>query len=122
VVEAIRQGGGDVLYDFKMPGAEPRIPTWLRELLGDDFFYDVSAVWIKGDYPVTHLTNCPNLTQLHLYDTEVTDAVLEHLRGFTKLESLCLIGTEVSEGQERELKMTLETVQVLRWSRPQPGR
>jgi hypothetical protein len=111
-VEAIVQSGGVVWYDYQLNDRgqyyvsrpKPPFPTWMRQLLGDDFFFDVLNV-DAGDFTdktMTHLAQLSRLKRLGLTDTQVTDAGLAHLEGLTNLEWLSLSGTQVSDaGMER---------------------
>src|SRR5271157_2618165 len=54
-VAAILSGGGHVSYDWQvdtnlgfLPNAQPKCPSWLRGLLGDDFFGEVAYVHFIG--------------------------------------------------------------------------
>jgi len=60
-VEAIREAGAVVIYDYQLdedepgmftPEREPPTPAWLRRLLGVDLFSDVVVVDVTG----THVT------------------------------------------------------------------
>ena len=73
-VRAIEKLGGDVRYEE----AQTPVPRWLRELLGDDFFF------LKVD-------------TVHLSGTEVTDVGLEHLKWLATLEALFLSNTQVTD-------------------------
>ena len=68
VVEEIEKLGGEVCYDYQQDDdttSKPPEPAWLRGLLGDDLF--------------------ANVTQVDLTDSETSDAGLEHLKGLTQL-------------------------------------
>ena len=49
-VDWIEKAGGSVFYDYQpdpsgdIPAAKPPGPAWLRKLLGDDYFADVTSV------------------------------------------------------------------------------
>ena len=84
VVEEFENLGGVVWYDYQfdradIPNAEqaePPGPPWLRRLLGDDFF--------------------TNVTKLDLMQTEIGDAALNDLEVLSELQSLSL-GERVSD-------------------------
>jgi hypothetical protein len=143
MVEEIGKMRGAVQYDFELSGetvvvrgitlhvvTEPTTPTWLRDSLGDDFFFDIAAVYVNSDEfrdeHVSRLVSLPklkilvirstrvtdrsslhikqltNLERMNLSCTRITDAALEDMRGLTKLESLELLGTKVTdEGMAR---------------------
>ena len=62
-------------------------------------FFDVAVPLTDADLePLSgYLETLPNLKTLSLYDMQVTDAGLEHLKGLTKLEYLTLWYTQVSD-------------------------
>jgi len=112
-VEQIHQAGGLVVgYDFNHPFgfviAPPAGPRWLRRMLGDDLFANVTRVDLSrseiSDAGLEALKGLPHLWDLVLHDTAVTDAGLEHLKGLTHLSSLILDGTKVSDVGLRHLQ------------------
>ena len=121
-VEAIAELGGEVFYDYQfdedmmwIDSAEPTTPTWLRRLLGDDFFCEVVAVYCEftqfGDSDARPLQGLTELEVLWLEDTQVTDSGLAHLEELTKLQSLMLKGTQISDSGLAHL----EGLTKLRW-------
>lgn len=125
-VEAIRKLGGWVVYDYQSGSAArptPPGPAWLRRLLGDDFFAEVTDVQVNREAGLTHLTSFPKLRDLGLGycgafsgpDTEAlyehlrdlsgtTDATLEHLPELGQLERLRLQYTHVTDAGLERLK------------------
>lgn len=91
-VEMILRQGGYVKYDYqvrrrfpynvKTPG-----PAWLRRFLGDDAFAQVKTVRVHYQF---------------------NDADLEHVRGLTGLEELCLSGTKVTDAGLAYLQKSAE--------------
>ena len=63
-----------------------------------------SAVWTQHQ--------CPAL--IHRYNTQVTDASLEHFKGLTNLQELALHGTQVTDAGVTELKKALPNCQISR--------
>jgi hypothetical protein len=139
VVAAIVEMGGRVTYDYDFDASGNRVlnpkppgPAWLRKLLGDDFFANVTCVGLgEPETPPTGLeyvagvphvhglhpdgtqvtdagsTQIPGLTQpvdLHAETTSVNDAALEHLKGFTRLRRLYLVGPKVTDAALEHLK------------------
>ena len=99
-----RDRGGEVTYDYELnESGEPPVPTWLRELVGVDWFGDVLEVFIyddgseASDMALEHLKGLTNLKSLDFSDTQVTDAGLKHLKGMTSLECLNLFFTQVTD-------------------------
>ena len=78
VIEEFENLGGVVWYDYQFDSAdipnaeaaEPPGPPWLRRLLGNDFF--------------------TNVTKLDLMQTEIGDVALSDLETLTDLQSLSL--------------------------------
>ena len=105
-VEAIEKLGGFVAYDYqldasednpfaiKTEGTKPPGPTWLRRLLGDEFFANVVDVVLHGsdgtDAALEHLKGLSQLQSLYLDETGATDAGLARLKGLGRLQGLDL--------------------------------
>lgn len=108
-VQAIREFGGWVHYDFQEIStqpfdfdarAKPPVPEWLLSCLGDDFFFDVVDVNLVyandsgkrednrnvRNEALPHLTAFPKLRQLGLKDTQATDDDLRIVGALKTLE------------------------------------
>ena len=133
-VEAIEAAGGRVRYDYqrtlanaKNGEAELPGPSWLRSVLGDDFFRHVVKVDWNGkkafgaeelrhlrslprldtlnlnfsgvnDSDLAEISKLPQLKKLHLEKCSgVTDAGLAHVSRLADLEYLSLLATECSD-------------------------
>lgn len=136
-VAAIRRAGGHVVYDWQKSNGipiwnrKPRAPGWLVDLLGVDYFNNVTGVYL--DEPVTdeeidhigrlwsleelslatsttddeslsRLAGLTRLRSLNLNASGVTDAGLRHLRGFANLQRLSLTNTKISDDGLAHLK------------------
>ena len=104
VVEAIVEGHGWVSYDYKftasgelLPEAAPPKQTWLRKLLGDDFFTRVACAYVRTDAGLVRPDALSHLRILILDGTQVTDAGLACLKGLTQLQELDVYQFAVSE-------------------------
>ncbi len=104
VVAWVKEQGGSVRYEYyKMDVPTPEEydygwePEFLRDLLGDDFFYDVVTVNLAGQEvsDLSPLASLTNLDRLYLIDTRVSD--LSPLASLTNLGYLGLSGTDVSD-------------------------
>jgi hypothetical protein len=123
-VESIRRLNRlcEVQYDYKRdssgnptPNAQARCPVWLRNLLGIDFFSNVTEVWLTGkitDADLVHLKDFPKLRVLFFneiiktYNPQVTDEGLKIVQGLTQLEVLGLCNTKITDaGMERIEKL-----------------
>ena len=104
-VQWVKDHGGWVRYDYEwerekkspIEDAEPPGPDWLRELIGIDYFTDVTLVGFHNA-TVEDIEPLGNLTQLQwliLTDTQVSD--ITPLRELTQLHVLYLIGTQVTD-------------------------
>ncbi|MEX0610934.1 MAG: hypothetical protein WD738_11480 [Pirellulales bacterium] len=112
-VTAIQRYGGWLRYDFQFPtgeyfynrfdpNARSRVPRWLLNRLGIDFFHDVVQVNLNysedsgrrkenhnpSDEALQHLQDFPKLRVLLLQDTQASDSSMRHLAGLKKLEYL----------------------------------
>jgi hypothetical protein len=138
-VAAVIKAGGNLLHDWQwsngkpVPGGKPWAPEWLTNLIGVDYFSDVTAVRVfssssttdatiakvarlprlenlsinspnVGDAGIAHLEGSTNLTYLNLMNTHVTDAGLVHLRNLTNLSELLLCETAVTDAGLAHLK------------------
>ena len=115
-MEAIREAGGDVFYDYQLTGdlffeenAEPHAPAWLRKLGGDGIFADIVCVHFSyredvGDVVWEDLKGLTKLESLTLSGTQVSDAGLRNLKGLTRLEYLGLANTHVTDAGLENLK------------------
>ena len=127
-VRAIRGAGAEVGYDYGTTWA----PQWLLDLLGVDFFCNVTMVHVYkntnladddlkqlqafpdlqclyidrttiGDAGLLHLTALSRLQFLYLDRTCVTDAGLASLTKLPKLHELSLGKTQITDAGLREL-------------------
>jgi hypothetical protein len=112
VVAAVKQYGGWVHYDSEFvsgkltPGQEPWAPHWLRAVLGDEFFRELSYVSLVYDYPggkraenanakpcedlLAQLVSQTGLKTLLMQRTQATDEGLKLIGQMTGLEDLCI--------------------------------
>ena len=136
---AITTMGGSVMYDWEWnnakgyTGATTRMPKWLSDRIGVDYFGHISSVWLYGistdadtalvpvarltqleelglsgmavsDAGLAHLEGMTNLSRLDLDYARVTDAGLEHLKGLPRLSVLSLNGTRITDAGMERLK------------------
>lgn len=116
VINAVWELGGWVYGE----AAEPSDQTWLRESLGSVFFPNVVDVRLAGttvtDAGLEQLRVFAGLQELGLSGTQVTDAGLEHLKGMTRLQTLYLHDTQVTDAGLEHLR-GLNNLSVLTISR-----
>lgn len=115
-VSAIKAIGGDVGYDYQVPGppavswdtwvplwysdAPPPGPAWLRSVLGDDFFRSVVQVCIATDdftdAECQHLVHMPDLQELIAEGTPAGDTGMKAIGMVRELRYLELSRTNVT--------------------------
>ena len=96
IAEIEKLGGSLSYYDASDPKAlgEPlRWFSWLRKLHGDE-----------------HLGNA---VVVELYGTQITDAVLVHLKGLTKLEWLWVRETRITDEGIKKLQEALPNCKII---------
>ena len=97
IVAELEKAGCSVQYD----GGSHLVPRWLKSLLGDDMFWNVTKV--DGSKSQIHdsgfiqLRKLPRLQVLNLDQTRVTDAGLIHIEPLTQLRSLNLSWAKVTD-------------------------
>jgi hypothetical protein len=104
--------GGGAEDDLDANATEP---SWLREILGKNFFGEVVAVSVSNaqseDELLASIKELPELVQLHLANCRITDSGLEDLEGLTHLQELSLSGTFITDAGLPRLKQLTD----LRW-------
>ena len=117
-VEEIERLGGTVFYPYDGLLVPPK-RTWLRKLLGNDFFDKVDSVTyvnfgpeVITDSSLEPLEGLPYLSWLCLTGTQVTDDGLKLLKGNKHLDTLILQGTQITDDGMKHLK-DLRTIKYL---------
>jgi hypothetical protein len=87
-------------YGYAKHG-DPPVSEWLCDLFGVDFFASVVFVnkgWGNvGHGDLMHLDSFPNLEELQLYRTDVTDEDLAHLASLRRLRLLDVSSDDISD-------------------------
>jgi hypothetical protein len=123
-VEEIENLGGGVWYDYQFDAAgneiqwaEPPGDPWLRRVLGDDFFINVTMLDLtQTDIPdagLEHLEWLPKLQSLSL-GACVTDAGLRYLERLPGLRTLNLGRSQVSDAGVKRLQRALPNCSIRR--------
>jgi hypothetical protein len=80
---------------------ETWVPAWLRRMIGEDWFHDVTWVRIEGpqfgDTELQRLEVLDRIETLGIVQTAITDAGLRHLRGGKALKGLFLVGNWIGD-------------------------
>ena len=115
-VEAISSLRGQASCDWQNYPRYGAEPTWLRRILGDDFFDPVTWAVLNRDTitdaDLEHLKGLPSLEILSLPDTRVSDAGLEYVSGLSQLEYLDLRNTDVTPEGIRKLQEALPNCKI----------
>jgi len=126
-VATIVSGGGHVSYDWQvdtnfgyLPNAQPKCPSWLRGVLGDDFFGEVVYVHFVGS--LSQFTEakqgrlrCLNqIKKLMLFSNsgEATDADLKCLAGLPHLRVLMCFTTRDPSLEMKTLQQALPNCEI----------
>ena len=104
VIREIERLGGDVLTIWDGPKWTERGPEWIQEIVDDgwlSWFERAYSVWISetaiSDEVLRHLSGLTKLDTLSLQNTQVSDEELKHLRGLTNLQFLYLDNTQIGD-------------------------
>ena len=81
---------------------EPPGPAWLRRLIGDEYFQEVTEVfWPPGAVTaedMTHVGQLDRLEVLTIRDTSKIGDGLIHIRGLSRLKRVYIFGQAVDDG------------------------
>ena len=132
-VESIFEDNGAVVYDYdyriaasskEIPSARPSGPIWLRNVLGDNFFSEVTGVWFSlhesgpklgSDAGLEHINELTQLQMLTLSGTKITDAGLVHIKDLSKLTSLDLRECGITDAGLEHIKGMTELHELFLW-------
>jgi hypothetical protein len=116
VDESLCKLRGYVNYDYDFDSSGKQIlppkqpsPAWLRNLLGDDFFREVTHLRLceskVTSVDLELIGSLKHLKELNLIATDITDgAGLKHLEALGELEELALGMTQVTDAGLKHLK------------------
>lgn len=108
-VEAL---GGGVLCDDKVPMWVSEISPYAASLLGEVWDADFGGTQVD-DQDVVCLRALPHLRAISLRDTIITNATIQELTRFSKLNSLVLDGTKITDDALLDIAK-MPRLQVLR--------
>lgn len=107
-VEAIEAMGGAVWFEHKWTKSDPPGPEWLRQLIGDEYFFSVQLVSADGpkinDVSLAVIKRLSDVEILSLRGARITDAGLVHLKGLTNLKGVVLGSTRITDAGLVHLK------------------
>ena len=87
-------GDGLTVYDYD---GGPSEAEWLLDLFGIDFFHDVAEVGLHSDSQMEFLACMPQIREMAIDGTEITDAGMEHMKGLKQLQMLWVRDTAVTD-------------------------
>ena len=109
-IAAIRRSKGHVEYDYEFETDEttpflnevPHGPTWLRNLVGDDFFNGVWSANIQKDADIAHIKrfrhlHCLSFSRDPVGNRDITDVAVESLDSLPDLVYLDAWGTRITD-------------------------
>ncbi len=112
-IAAIRASGGSVIYEWQRTENghsneyEPK-PTWIRAVLGDDYFDRVVEVSfgesLDDDDCLEPLEVLPDLEVLSLSETHITGSGLRYLGDRPALQTLYLSNSQISDASLAHVK------------------
>lgn len=106
IKEMILRNDGQFFYEYEPQTVtrytrETWVPAWLRSIIGEDHFHDVTWVRIEGrnfgDAQLERLRSLDHIETLGIVQTAITDAGLRHLSGRHALKGLCLGGNWIGD-------------------------
>ncbi|HMC11176.1 MAG TPA: hypothetical protein VKH44_07790 [Pirellulaceae bacterium] len=116
-VTAIRAAGGTIVSDYQNESKEPPGPTWLRRLIGDDFFCSPTYVMVAGDSATDelieqHISALSRLQVLGIGSTKVTDKSLSYIAQLSELRELVLNCPQITAAGLQQLANLTSLVSV----------
>jgi hypothetical protein len=129
---AIVKFGGSVLYEYQTvlyedsvhkSGSpilgEPSSPSWLRNRLGQDFFHDVTTLFVHSDDGLERPKGLPQLQKAYLVGSQITDKGVRNLEACVRLQKVYLDHTQVTEEGVKRLQQALPNCKII-WEPPTP--
>ncbi len=107
-IDEIVKAGGKIVYDLQQ-GTHKRDasgPKWLRKLLGDNFFSEVTGVDLANgtDAQLAYLDDFPQLKTLVVSGTGLSDAGIKHLNELSQLQELLLLDLNITNAALLKLR------------------
>ena len=115
-VAAIQGAGGAVRYDWEwrdgknIPGGKPWAPRWLVDRIGVDYFGHVTAAVshhmsaATSDAVIAQVGRLTRVQSLNIHDSSISDSGLVHLKGRKNLAVVLRYRTPVSDAGLVHLK------------------
>jgi hypothetical protein len=123
--------GGTVYYDYQSeqdssgrtfidPQAPPSGPAWLRAVVGEEYFREVTDVSLRdtkvSDAELEFLAKLPRLETLDLSNTPVNSDGLVHLRKLRQLRGLSLCNTDVDDSGMKHIGRLTSLQRLSLWN------
>jgi len=126
VVAELSSVGGLVIYNYQWQQRsrqEPPGPKWLRALLGDDIFANVSEVDIRHDHvdeqTLARVATLPAVLTVMIQSGQISDGGLAHLAKMNTLQQVDLYSSGLSDASVAQLSkikglkyLTVESPQI----------
>jgi hypothetical protein len=103
LTDFIHKSGGQISYPYEgIKNGKPPGPEWLKKLLGTNFFCDVDDVDLRKDKAaddalLKKIAAFTRLKSLWLDGTQVTDAGVANLSDLNELDRVSLTATEITD-------------------------
>ena len=96
----------------ELPQAPPKVEVAAKKLLTPKLTPEEAITSIKKLGGVVQVDKDKAVVRVYLHRTKVSDAGLAHLKGLTKLESLLLYSTKVTNAGVKQLQQALPNCKI----------
>ena len=110
--DSVHKSGSPIIGD-------PSSPWWLRDLLGQDFFHDVTTAFVYSDDALERVGDLAQLKKAYLVGSQITDKGVQNLEACVRLQKLYLDRTQVTEDGVKRLQQALPNCKII-WEPPTP--
>lgn len=104
-LSTLRSAGVPIAYDH-------RTASWLEGIFGPEMFGTVRKVTLRSDAEVAQLAALPQVTQILVLGSGITDEAVEHLATLRQLEQLTVYSTCITAAAIDRLRNSLPNCEV----------